>query len=322
MQKQFNKLLLATIIGAFLATTVQGATDGSAGVAFDQRAHGNADAEQALPSSPVAPPTTDAAVDTVVAAADQAAQQISTATELAGTQQQGLTTTLDEADASLSATAGGALTAAGELSGAGAGVQEQVNAIGTAHVATSALRNTQMAIADGANGGHDEIADGSSVAAQLLQVGQTATAGLSEQASAVMQSEVSPANTVANGAAELSQSVIGQVGLSKTTPEPASGSELPALPDDNALPTAPDTSLPTPEVTINSRAQTDVSASAGFAANAQRLNLDTQQRMQTDIGLSSTGRGNANTTLGSSIGGGVGSITSGASVLGAGSLLR
>ncbi len=324
MQNQFNKLLLATVISASVVTSAYGATDGNAAVALDQRAQASADAAQALQDSPDVPLTTEQTLDTAAGARDQATQHISAATQTAGTLQQALTTDLDGADAQLSATANGALAAASELSGAGGSVQEQiqVDANHTADAVISDLRSAQMTNADGTNSARAGIVGGSSVAGQLLQMGQTATASLSNQTSASMQDEVRGADTVASGAAGLSQSVLGQVESSETTPELASGQALPELPVDDALPAAPDTSLPTPEVTVNSRAQADVSAGAGLTADAQRLNFNTQQRMQTDVGFSSAGRGNATTTLGSSIGGSVGGITSGTSVLGTGSLLR
>ncbi len=324
MQHQFNKLLLATVISASVVTSAYGATDGNAAVALDQRAQASADAAQALQDSPDVPLTTEQTLDTAADARDQATQHISAATQTAGTLQQALTTDLDGADAQLSATANGALAAASELSGAGGSVQEQIqgDANHTADAVISDLRSAQMTNADGTSSARAGIAGGSSVAGKLLQMGQTATASLSNQTSATMQDEVRGADTVASGAAGLSQSVLGQVESSETAPELASGQALPELPVDDALPAAPDTSLPTPEVAVNSRAQADVSAGAGLTADAQRVNLNTQQRMQTDVGFSSAGRGNATTTLGSSIGGSVGGITSGTSVLGTGSLLR
>ncbi len=311
MQNQFNKLLLATVIGASLVTTAYGATDGSAAMVLEQRT--DATAEQALQGSPSMPLTTDQTLDSVAATSTQATPHINTTTQAAGALQQALTTNLDAADLNTSAAAGVALMAASELSGEGGSVQEQIqgSATSTTDAVTSVLQGAQATVVDGANSGHAEIAHYSSVAGQVLQSGQAATTNLSTQTSAAIQGEVSRADTIASGVIGLSKAALEQTEISE-----------PTLPVDGGLPSAPGTSLPTPEVTVNGQAQADISGSGGLTAGTQRLNLNTQQHMQTDVGFSSSGRGGANTALGSSIGGSVGGLTSGPSVLGTGSLLR
>lgn len=322
MHIQFNKLLLATVIGASLVTSVYGATDGNATIELEQRAHASADAEQALPGAPGAPLTSDETLATVAEAGNQATQHMSAVIQAAGALQQTVTTDLEALDASASAMAGVALTAASGVSGEGTNLVEQIQAgaSSTADAVTSQIQSGKTAIVDGANSSRADIAQGSSVAAQALPSGQAATANLSEQTSAAIQGQVSSADALASGAAGLSQSVLGQVELAETTPVSASGLALPALPVDGAVPAAAATSVPTPELVVNGRAQADISA--GLTADTQRLNLNTRQTMQSDVGFSSTGGGSANTTLGSSIGGGVGGITSGVRALGTGSLLR
>lgn len=309
MQTQFRKLLIATAIGTSLAASGYGVADETGAIAVEQRA--GARAEQSLQGSLSGPRTGAQSPDTAAASAVNAAD---TATQAADALQQGAP---GAADLNASAVGDATLRAVSELSGEGGTVQEQIkaSATGTTAAAISGLRGAQVAVVDGANSGRAEIAHYSAVAGQVLQSGQAATANLSAQTGAAIQGEVSRADTVAGGVIGLSQAALGQTEISE-----------PALPVDGALPATPSTSLPTPEATVNGWAQADVSGSAGLAADTQRLNLNTQQRMQTDVGFSSAGSGRANTTLGSSIGGSVGGsvggITSGGSVLGTGSLLR
>ncbi len=311
MQNQFNKLLLATVIGASLVTTAYGAAEGSATMVLEQRT--DATAEQALQGSPSMPLTTDQTLGTVAAASAQATQHINTATRAAGTLQQALTTSLDAADFNTSATGSVALMAASELSGESGNAQQQIlaGATSTADTAISGLQGAQTMVVDGANSGRAEIAHYSSVAGQVLQSGQAATTNLSAQTSAAIQSDASRADNIASGVNELSQAALEQTKILE-----------PVLPVDGALPAVPGTSLPTPEVTVNGQAQADISGSAGLNAGTQRMNLNTQQHLQTDVGFSSSGRSSATTASGSSIGGSVGGVTSRGNVLGTGSLLR
>lgn len=319
---QFNKVLLATVIGASLATTAYGAADESGFIVLDQRS--SAIAEQATQGSLTTPQITEESLDAVAVVSAQASQNIRAATQAANSVAQAQTTALEAADLNTSATGDAALMVVSELSDANGNTSGRIqsSAGSTVDTLTAGLGNAQTAVVNGGNSVRADVVSGSSVAAQVAQSAQSSTANLSEQTASAVRSEVGQTESVATATLSQAQASISQTDLSETAPALARELPLPTLPGGDATPGEPGASLPTPQVTVKGQAQADVSGTAGFSTATQRLDLNTQQRVQTDVGFNSAGQSGANTAVGSTTGGSMGGLTSGVNVLGTGSLLR